>query len=738
MTKKRSTGKPSQNRRWIAALLMTSVGCGALDRVKPGPHDVKTSYHDSYGLNIEYPEVAQCATATSTAAQSAIAPLALEDPSQIPAFDMTLEEAVRMAVAQSPVLRNIGGTIVSAPGAAQTIYDPAIIASSTNQGTEAALSAFDANWSQQLFWSNADQPSNRRPFIIPGVGGGPPLIFANFNKSRNATFINELSKQSATGARFAIRNNVGYNKTQDPSFQQLLFPSTFDGFLEAEFRQPLMQGSGTQFNRIVGPSALPGQYNGVLIARINEDLSLTEFESSIITLVNDVEQAYWNLSNAYRALEATVKGREAAQQTFQFQQIRLEVGTGRADEEAQARSQYFQFQAQVESALGGPTGLYALEQRLRYLIGMAATDGRLIRPSTAPNDIEVVFDWDSAVSQALSRRVEIRRQKYNVKRRELELIAAKLNRRPRMDLLAQYRWRGLGDHLVGSSDEELDDLFGSITSGNFQEAQLGVEFNMPVGLRLASLAVRSANLNLKREHALLNESELRVTHDLSDAARQIELTYQLLETNYNRYQADLKQVEVLRRRYQDGNDNINFLLQAQRQVVSSEIAFYQSLADYNLAVRDFHRQKGSLLAYNQIQLSEGEWAPGAGSDAYTVGRFLQPRPNPDMVTAPAPLTSGPFDPSAIQPTTSRPAAAGKTTDGGGQTKDQAGPKKDEKGFEEPGKDEEVPQAPKRPGSKADSKLKPESDLKSGAKPNSKSGSNPKGLKDAAEKGLEDV
>ncbi|TWU54466.1 putative outer membrane efflux protein MdtP [Rubripirellula tenax] len=652
-------------RRRVARALLCGVivavgGCRQLEKIPDGPHDHTPSYHDNVGLEIEYPQVAECATSPQLAAKSATEPLALEDPSKIPAYELSLEQAIQLAVQQSPVLRSIGGAIVSSPQSARTVYDPSVTASSVNQGTEAALSAFDAQYTQQLFWNNVDQPTNRQPFTIAGVGGGPPLVFAPFSQSQNATFTNELSKQTATGARFALRHNVLYNRTQDPSVAQLLFPSVFSGSIEAEWRQPLLQGSGTTYNRIAGPSNVPGVYNGVLIARINEDVSLADFEAAVIQLAADVEQAYWDLATAYRILDANIKGREAAQQTFQFQQVRLEVGSGRSDEEAQARSQFYQFQAQVESSLGGTAGLYALEQRLRYLIGMAASDGRLIRPTTNPTDAKVVFDWESALGQALDRRVEVRRQRFSVKRRELEVIASKLNLRPRLDFLAQYRWRGLGNHLIGDTDKsQFDNLYKTITDGDYQEGQAGFELSFPVGLRLASLAVREARLNLQRERAILDETELRVSHDLSDATRQIALTYQLLETNYNRYQADLRQVDVLRRRYRDGNDNINFLLQAQRQVVTSESEFYRSLFAYNLAIRDIHRQKGSLLAYNQVQLAEGPWAAGAAADANTVGRFLEPRLDPSAVSVPAPLTSGPFMPSAVQNT--NPAISASTS-----------------------------------------------------------------------------
>jgi len=646
-------------------LLTTTPGCGHFGRLPAGPKDTQASYHDNFGLSIEYPQVAECATPQSEAAQAAAPPLSLDDPSELPALELTLEQAILMAVQQSPVLRRLGGAVVNTPisfGAASTIYDPALAASSPVQGAEAALSAFDAQLTQQLFWTNVDQPLNRQPFDAGA------FVVAAIAEQRNASYIGELSKQTATGASFALRHIINYSKTIDPSVQAQLFPSAYSGWIEAEWRQPLLQGAGPTINRIAGPNARPGQYNGVLIARLNEDIALNDFEIGLIQLVSDVEQAYWELYTAYRVLDALIRGRESALRTFQYQQVRLEVGTGRRDEEAQARSQFYDFQAQVESALGSTTGLYAVEQRLRYLIGMPATDGQLVKPVTEPIDAKVVFDWNSALGQALDRRVEVRRQKIGVKRRELELVAARHNLQPRLDLLTQYRVRGLGDRLLGSTTGgPLDNLYGTIAGGEFQEFQAGVEFNMPVGLRLASLALANAKINLRRERALLAETELSVSHDLTEAARQIELTHKLMDTNYNRYRADLNQVDVLRRRYRDGSDNINFLLQAQRQVVLSETDFYRALTNYNLAIRDFHRQKGSLLAYNHVGLAEGSWAPGAERDACQTGRHLTPRHKPSEVEMPRPLTTGPFDPSAVQHTqgpvidTSQPLPADATT-----------------------------------------------------------------------------
>ncbi len=100
---------------------------------------------------------------------------------------------------------------------------------------------------------------------------------------------------------------------------------------------------------------------------------------------------------------------------------------------------------------------------------------------------------------------------------------------------------------------------------------VGRRVELPCWLRAASVAISNAQWNLTREQALLKEQELRISHDLSNASRQIDRAYQLLQTNYNRQDADRLQTEVLRDRYRAGLTNIGFLLQAQQQLALSTV-----------------------------------------------------------------------------------------------------------------------------------------------------------------------
>ena len=624
----------------LCAFSMALNGCSP-NRKFAFPDPQGKSYYQRFATQIEYPNVQSC---LAPEIANAAAPLTTDNPAEIPAWELTLDEAVQMAMQRSDVLRTLGASVVQAPTASRSRFDPTITETNPLGGVEAALSAFDATINSQLYWQKNNRPNNSSFLIFV------PQAF----QQTTGNFTSELAKRTATGARFAVRHNVIYDYNNSP---QRLFRSDYTGWFEAEWRQPLLLGSGVEYNRIAGPTSQIGQYNGVLIARVNTDISLADFELSVINFVSDVESAYWELYYAYRNLNSQVAARNNTLQTWQRVKVLESVGSrgGEADAEAQTRSQFYALDAQVKEALSGNNGLFASEQRLRYLLGQPPTDGRLIKPVQMPMEGLVVYDWNSSLGDALTRRAEIRRQKWTIKRREMELVAARLNRRPRLDMLSLYRYRGLGDHLIGSNDptNDFDNLYQNILTGDYQEWQSGVELSYPVGLRAASNAIANARWNLVREQSLLQEQELRISHDLSNASRQIDRSYSLMQTNFNRQSADRLQVEVLRDRYEAGLTDIGFLLVAQQQLAISTSAYFRSLVDYQLALRDLHREKGSLLNYSQIGLSESEWPAPAYQDAYLRGQYFAPIANPELVTRPAPAAAGPFDPSVprsqIQP-----------------------------------------------------------------------------------------
>ncbi|HID76423.1 MAG TPA: TolC family protein, partial [Planctomycetaceae bacterium] len=387
--------------------------------------DGDLSHYVGMATDIEYPDVD---VASLDDVEQAQPPFTLDnqmlDESKL--WDLPLEEAVRIALENSKVIRlldpafNPDGRLLASSRAVTTIYDPALSESDPRFGVEGALAAFDAAFSTNIFWEQNDAPRNG--FLSPAV---PGLASFGVFQQDLGTFQAQISKLNATGGRTTIRHNVNYdsNNANDltPGLRQ--FDSDWNVNVEAEIRQPLLQGAGVQFNRIAGPGSIPGFYNGVMIARLRTDQSLVDFEAAVRNLASDVERAYWELYLRYRVLDVMIEARDRALGIWQKAQARLAVaGLFETTSEARARYEYFQFRSQVEDALNA---VYQGEANLRYVMGIAPNDGRLIRPITEPTTAKVEFDWSDVQAEALVRSPELRRQKWVIKQRELELIAAK-------------------------------------------------------------------------------------------------------------------------------------------------------------------------------------------------------------------------------------------------------------------------------------------------------------------------
>ena len=168
---------------------------------------------------------------------------------------------------------------------------------------------------------------------------------------------------------------------------------------------------------------------------------------------------------------------------------------GSASAEAQAREQYFLFRSQAEQA---QAQLYHTERKLRYMMGIAATDGRMIQPADDPTTAKISFDWAQVQSEALARSPEIREARWRVKQRELELIAAKNYLFPRVDLDARYRWIGMGDRLIDKGNSSITGgSFDNLASGQFQDWHIGIEGSMTLGFRKQRDGVTNAELALR-------------------------------------------------------------------------------------------------------------------------------------------------------------------------------------------------------------------------------------------------
>lgn len=580
------------------------------------------SHYLDAATEISYPDVEQTTLPDVTEAE---APLTTENTDVKERWKMTLEEAISIAFQNAHNLRTLGARVFTPvgqtagsppeslslnPDFAPSAYDVAIQETS-NTGPEAALANFDAQLQSRFTWDRSDRPQN----VLPDRTN----VFQPTLDRDNINYQTELSKRTASGTQWFFRNVTQYDSTNNPRTAQ------FDGdpngiralysewltSIEMEVRHPLLRNSGVQVNRIP-----------VMLARINTDVAINDFEINVASFIFEIEQAYWNLYFHYHNLDAARTGAASALATWKQTKTRRdkEIERGEAANEAQARAQYFAFKSRLQQA---KSDLLHQENKLRFMLGLSATDGRLIQPVDQPTKARVEFAWEEIKHEALVRSPVLRRQKWRIKQQQLQLMAARNQLLPQFDAIALYRFLGQGDNLgrfgsrsgLNFPDDEsnaLDNLF----ENDNGEWQLGFQYQMPIGFRAELAQVRNQQLQLRRAEKRLEDQELEVSHQLTAAVRRLRDQYQIAQTQYNTLKAYRDQVKASQTAFEKAQSvPIDVVLDAQSRQAQAEIDYFRALAEYNLAIAEVHMRKGSIMEYNGVALAEGPWPSKAYFDA---------------------------------------------------------------------------------------------------------------------------
>ena len=596
---------------WVAIL---AAGCNHARPELTYLGEEQRQYYRGHATEIDYPTVASCPT---DEVMSTAEPHTIRDQEETPIRDVTLQEAVQMALQNSHIIRRggafeqTGSSLVSNPNAVDSVYDPAIQESGVlfgGRGVEAALAAFDAQLRSSMFWS--------RSHALVNTAGFP----ANIRET--GTFTSSLSKTFAYGGAVSVSHDINYLGTNRPGAGG--FPSAYSGILDFQYRQPLLAGAGPEFTRIAGPigqafGGLTGVSQGVLISRINGDISITDFEIAVTNLVRDVENTYWDLYLAYRNYHTGVTAYESALLTWRIADLQLEGGVRTRAEVAQSRDQLFAAEAATENAR---SQIYTAEIKLRRLMGLPVNDGTTLRPIDEPVSAELVPDWYGSLSEALIQRVELRRQKWGIKSLELQLRAARSLVRPRLDFLGGYTVNGFGDDLLAygsngaiAASDNVNSFYQNLAGGDQTGWNMGVQLEMPLGLRSSKAQVRNYELRLAKAQKVLQESEKEISHELAVAFQELARSYSAAATNLNRLLAARENVKYLEPNIREGDKLLDDLLRAQERQAQAEVAYYQSLVEYNKALANLQYRKGSLLRHNGIVMAEGGWCPEAYQDA---------------------------------------------------------------------------------------------------------------------------
>ncbi|WP_442509428.1 TolC family protein [Novipirellula sp. SH528] len=504
------------------------------------------------------------------AANAARVPPTADQFDSLTPWPLSLDEAVMIALDNSPVIRDRGGRVLTFPDAVRTTLDPAVLKSDPNLGIDASLSAFDTQFETGLLYN-----------------GGGSSVNSAFSSGQFGVFAQPetLAKMGVgrvlrSGTKVSVGGVGGYDEE---------LAGGFYAAYGAEARHPLMRGAGTQFNQIAGPLAKPGMYRGVLISQLEHNQARLEVEQSVSELVRDVAIVYWELFFAYQNLEAKQTALDNARKAWEREQQRVAQNVSPADVEALARQQYYSAEAGVRNAIcgttPGQTGVYNVELKLRTLLALPTTDDRLIHPVGPPLEASLRFDWQESDALAQTNRIELRKQQSEINKRVLELKAARNLQRPQVDLIGKYR---------RLADDPSTDT--ALFSQALQGWQVGIEYSRPVMNRRENAAVHNAHLQLSRARAIAEEQRRHITSELRAAFIELDRAYGAMNSMAQSRDASRIRLNAQSERHAAGDVHVEEVLEAQVRATQAETQFQRSLVDYNLAFIKVHHARGTLLS----------------------------------------------------------------------------------------------------------------------------------------------
>lgn len=463
---------------------------------------------------------------------------------------LTLEEAIRRALETNYAIQ-----VVS--------YNPAV---ETTRAVEAEA-AFDATFFTNITKNKVDRPSGNQL-----QSTDLDAFSSNYG----------LRKLLPTG--MSVVGSYGLNRSKTSlSFQQIN-PEYTSNFI-FEMRQPLLRNFGIDFNRSL-----------ILISQNDRRIGHEAFRRQIRDTLRQVEEFYWRLAQARRDVLITARLLASFETIYEYLVARegfditpVQIAATKANLE-QAKADFVRRRAVVFDA----------EDRLTAVMNsddINLADNLEMIPIDFPKMNRVVIDRLAEVQTALDNRSEIREQELRIANAKIALGRAKNGELPRFDVTFRQTYDGL----AGNADKSFDEL----SRRKFIEYFVGVELEVPIGNRGPRAASKRFQLQHSQAVAALKRVLEETILDVNLTSRAMSTSYDQILPSFEAAEAREREVNlaVARAERKDYNTLSNEL-GARQSLAGARRAMLAAMVDYNVAIVDLERAKGTLLNYNNVVIPE--------------------------------------------------------------------------------------------------------------------------------------
>jgi len=435
--------------------------------------------------------------------------------------------------------------------------------------------------------------------------------------------------------------------------------------LNSSFRlqlsQHLLQGFGFTPNR-----------RFIVIAKNNRELTDVAFRLQVTTTVDQIQNMYWDLVNAYENVKVQQDSVALAEKTLSDNKKQVEIGTLAPIEVVRAQSQVAASQQQLILA---KTGLELQQLLMKNALSRTVQDPALIDAEVIPTDTmstptaqETAATGQDLVNQALGHRPELAESRIDLKNREISMKAVKNSLLPSVDLFAYYGGQGLGgaqnpNNLCSSPNsipgictpDNSPNVFQPISIGNtlgqlfdssHPDKGAGISINIPIRNRTAQANNVRSQLEYRQAQLRLQQVENEIRIEVRNA--QFALQQNQASVAAAQAAVDLAQqsLDAEQKKYALGASTSTLVLQQSSSLTQSRSNLVAARAAYEKARVELDRATGLLLEHNGVDLADAQSGVvtklpavpyvSPRTDVQSIGAPSQPAPQNSITPEPAP------------------------------------------------------------------------------------------------------
>ncbi|MCA8961480.1 MAG: efflux RND transporter permease subunit, partial [Planctomycetes bacterium] len=356
----------------------------------------------------------------------------------------------------------------------------------------------------------------------------------------------------------------GFTLRPDPSY---------NARIGLELRQPLWRGFGSDATRAQ-----------IRLAKNERDRARENFYLDVVTLVSEVENAYWDLVLAHRTLAIRERLLERGEAVRDVLQLRLERDADRA--------QFADALAVVETRRADRLRAQVLVQRatdrLKFWMNHREhpLQGETVLIPVETLEVEPRgYDLIESIRSALDRRPEVRLSIAAIEDGEVRKELAQSLVGPRLDLTAGISYRGLDDRWY--------DAIGQLEPDDFVSYAVGLMFELPFGNRAAEAELDRRSLELRRSVTDARRIVRDVILDVKDSLRGMKESADLIAASRDARLAQTENLRALLAEKQTRSaltpEFLDLEFSRQERLALAEIAEVIALTEYRKAVANVER-----------------------------------------------------------------------------------------------------------------------------------------------------